>query len=156
MPIDEDECGALYAPDQSRRQQSEGTTMTSERSLLDRIRDSLGNLVTLEIATVVGPVRPSERGVGLNPRLADLDVDWGTNPPVILTKIDLLQGDIRTVMDEEFATGEYQALREFHSAREQEGHALIERNIAVLRELYRLAERLASGEGAPAAEPREP
>lgn len=105
--------------------------------LKTRIRRSLENLTTLEIITAVGHVRyrPGE-GAEEDRRFPDLDYE--RDPKVILSKIDLLQGDIKTVYNEEFVTGDYQGLREFHAAREREGHDIIRKNMEALERLWNL------------------
>ena len=57
--------------------------------LLEKIRNALQNLITLEIVTAVGPITG---GPEKKP-----DIDWSEDPKVILTKIDLIQGDIKTL-----------------------------------------------------------
>lgn len=109
----------------------------SMKELKTRIRDAIENLVTLEIVTAVGQVRGgSGEGEGGGRRAPDLD--YGADPKVILTKIDLLQGDVKTVFNEEFVTGNYQALREFHARREEEGFEIIQKNIAAIERLLNL------------------
>lgn len=113
------------------------------KELKDKIRESIKNLVTLEIITAVGDIRHSaEDSEEDSAHLPDIDYDL--DPKIILTKIDLLQGDIKTVYNEEFVTGKYQALREFHAEREKQGYEIIEKNIAVLERLMSLIN--ASGE----------
>lgn len=107
------------------------------QDLKSRIKASLQNLVTLEIVTAVGQVA-FEAGEGETPARSLPDLDHGADPKVILTKIDLLQGDITTVYNEEFVTGNYQCLRDFHAAREKEGHDIIQKNIAALERLLAL------------------
>jgi hypothetical protein len=100
--------------------------------LLEKLQGALDNLVTLEIVTAVGPIAvPPNR-----------DVDW-TQAKVILTRIKLIEGDIETVFDPAFVTGEYQSLREFHGEREKQGMATIRENIKVLEELFNLATKWA-------------
>ena len=55
------------------------------------------------------------------------------------TTLDLLDGDISTTMHSEFVDGRYTGLREFHAAREQQGHEIIAANVRALRSLARLA-----------------
>ncbi|MBI4300188.1 MAG: hypothetical protein HY677_03555 [Chloroflexi bacterium] len=100
--------------------------------LLTTIKNALEKLVSLEIVTAVGPIKGGET--------SNADIDWDQNPKVILTRIDLLQGDIKTVFDPVFVTGEYQSLRDFHANREKEGHEIVLKNIAALRALYSLAQ----------------
>jgi len=107
------------------------------KDLKTRIRESIRNLATLEIITAVGHVRfvhedDPENGAGKP------DLDYERDPKVILTKIDLLQGDIKTVYNEEFVTGNYQALRDFHAEREKEGYDIVLKNIAALERLLNL------------------
>ena len=103
--------------------------MANHSALIGQIQEALKNLVTLEIITAVGPVKIEEG-------FADIDPEG--DPKVILSKIDLLQGDIKTVYDEEYVTGNYKELKEFHKEREKEGHAIIKGNIATIKELLML------------------
>lgn len=98
---------------------------------LSEIKDALNNLKTLEIVTAVGQVRRTEK-----PRF--IDIDWDKDPKVALTKIDLLQGDITTVYDSEFVTGNYQSLKQFHADREKEGHEIIRKNLEAVKALGQL------------------
>ncbi len=107
--------------------------------LKTKIKESIKNLVTLEIITAVGQVRfegPDKNEKTERSRYPDLDFE--RDPKVILTKIDLLQGDIKTVYNEEFVTGNYQSLKEFHFEKEKQGHEIIEKNIAALEKLLSL------------------
>lgn len=104
--------------------------------LLDTIKNALENLVTLEIVTAVGQIKFQASEQPSNPSERLPDIDFSKDPKVMLTKINLLQGDIRTVLDPAFVTGDYQSLRDFHLAREKEGHDIIQKNLAALKELY--------------------
>ena len=107
---------------------------------LESIKASLYNLKTLEIVTAVGSVQyPSTPPKADELHLPDLD----TSKPYasMLTKIDLLEGDVTTVMNEQFATGDYTSLRAFHQAREEQGHQIIVNNINAIKELLNLALR---------------
>ncbi len=109
------------------------------KDLKDKIKESLENLVTLEIITAVGQVRfepPDKNEDAEKTKYPDLDFE--SDPKVILTKIDLLQGDIKTVYNEEFVTGNYQSLKEFHFEKEKQGHEIIKKNIAALEKLLNL------------------
>ncbi len=106
------------------------------KDLKKKIMESIENLVTLDIMTAVGhvagPAGGSEEGRNLP------DLDYEKNPKMILTKINLLQGDIKTVYHEAFVTGEYQELRAFHATREKEGYKIVLQNIAVLERLLKM------------------
>ena len=99
--------------------------------LIEKIEDALEKAVTLEIITAVGQIKGGPE--------KEAEIDWGQNPKVILTKINLLQGDIETVFDPAYVTGDYQALRDFHMAREKEGYDIVHKNLDALKELYTLA-----------------
>jgi hypothetical protein len=83
-------------------------------NVLDDIRASLGQMVTLKIRTEVGAAKME-------------------------TSINLLQGDITTKIDPEFITGAYQSLRDFHAAREAEAANIVKNNIEALHRLVELA-----------------
>ena len=106
------------------------------RNLKDRILESIENLATLEIITAVGHVKMSAEPDSTKSPSPDLDYD--KNPKIILTKIDLLQGDIKTVYHEEFVTGVYQNLKNYHAAREKEGYAIVKQNMDALERLLKL------------------
>ena len=53
-------------------------------------------------------------------------------PKAMYSKIDLLQGDITSIYDPEFITGEYTDLKEFHQDRESQGQEIIQNNIQTL------------------------
>ncbi len=110
-------------------------------ALVTKIKDSLNNLVTLEIITAVGQVRLKPKsGSSQDPERSFPDLDYDKNPKVILTKIDLLQGDIKTVFHEEFVTGNYQSLKDFHADREKEGYEIVHKNLAALKELLEMVQ----------------
>ncbi len=105
-----------------------------------KIVDSIENLVTLEIVTAVGNVQYGPR----EKRPADAkrhfpDLDYDRDPKIMFTKIDLLQGDIKTVYDEAFVTGEYQQLKAYHATKEKEGYQIVQKNIETLERLLKLA-----------------
>ncbi len=103
----------------------------AEEKVFENIKKAINELVTLRIVTAVGGITKDEKGLPV--------IDYAENPSVILTTINLIQGDITTVFHEEFVTGKYQSLQAFHAAREKEGYELIKANIAVLEKLYAVA-----------------
>ncbi|MFQ5631401.1 MAG: hypothetical protein ACE5I1_21725 [bacterium] len=106
------------------------------KALIDRIKVALENLVTLEIITAVGQVDFNA------PNGPDLDIT--KDPKTILTKINLIQGDIKTVYDPEFVTGNYKELKAFHQTREEQGNQIIMDNLDALMKLFGLAKDLLS------------
>lgn len=116
--------------------------------LLGKIAEKLDRLVTLEIATVVGRPVPNEHGDGYRPPIeADADA--------MLTRIDLVQGDVTTVIPAEFLADNRKELRDFHAEREQRGHAIIQNNLDALARLLELGRSGTPG-SAPAGGGGEP
>lgn len=113
----------------------------AENKTITKLREALENLVTLEIITAVGKVKFPPPNTGNQPHDDHTilpDIDYEQPSKTILSKINLLQGDIKTVFDSEFVTGEYAALREFHAEREKQGHDIIKENIKAIKELVDL------------------
>lgn len=103
-------------------------------SLFQQVETRAQNLVTLEVATTVGPVNWTAR------RPEDLAKDGQGQPSKgMYTRIGLLDGDIMTQMDASFATGELGAIREFHLGQVRQGRAIIKDNIEAAQQLIQLA-----------------
>ena len=114
--------------------------------LLNTLTNALEHLVTLEIITAVGQIKHSPGpGGSMNPAHDLPDIDWDQEPKVMLTKINLIEGDIKTVLDPAFVTRDYHSIREFHLAREREGYEMIHKNLAAIKELYALAREWLAG-----------
>jgi hypothetical protein len=106
-------------------------------NLLDKIKESFERLTTLEIITIVGQIK---LGADLN---SEPEFDGqAQEQKAILTRISLLNGDIRTIYHPEFVTGAYQSLKDFHEKREKEGFEIIKNNIEVLQKLFIFAQEL--------------
>ena len=93
---------------------------------VEKILAGIDNLVTLQITTVVDVAGAKKK---------------------IETSIDLLQGDIRTEMSEEFVTGDYVTLREFHQKREEQGQQIVQDNVDALVKLIELFKKARSEQG---------
>ncbi len=102
-----------------------------ERSLLDRILNKAEDLATLEILTTVGTVEKDAASGRYNAVV-------GANTPAILTKIELIEGDIVTVFHRDTLTGDLEELREIHKEREAQGMQIINDRIAAVKELVKL------------------
>ncbi len=100
--------------------------------LLDRIATAFERLVTLEIVTVVGQASWGAQGYEL-PRADDALTQ------AMVTRIDLVQGDITTVIPVSFLDPAREPLRTFHQSREAEAHQIVKDNLAAVRELIALA-----------------
>lgn len=106
--------------------------------LMNEIKNALKELITLRILTAVGPIQLDSKG---NPKVA-----CDNNTKLILTEINLLQGDITTKLSPEFVTGEYQSLRDFHMSRVNEAQDIVQKNIAAIKSMVELITKIKSAE----------
>ncbi len=116
--------------------------MADLEGLLDNIKNALDKLVTLEIITAVGPVTLKTREGSPAGSFPDV-IECSQKMEIMLTRIDLLQGDIKTVFDPAFFTENYKGLRDFHMEREKQGQAIIKNNVEALKELFNWVKELA-------------
>lgn len=117
-------------------------------AFINKLENSLNQLVTLNIVTAVGAakvVMTSEASGGAKvvmTREADgaatKIVGGEGTTKVIWTTINLAQGDITTVIDPEFQGDSGKEIREFHKSRETQGLEIIRGNISALKELVSL------------------
>ncbi len=99
-------------------------------SLIQDAKNSVNNLKTLEIRTVIGKFKYDAK---------EKKVDFKEGEvKQILTQIDLLEGDITTLMSDDFLEAPYNQIRDFHAEREKRGQEIIEGNIKALKELINL------------------
>lgn len=106
--------------------------------LLEDLKKAVVNAKTLEITTAVGPISWDAAKQEYVPA-ADATVK------AMKTKIDLFEGDILTQMDQEFATGGLQALREFHLKTQGDGKDIVKRNVEALEALFALVLKIKKG-----------
>lgn len=105
----------------------------ANENFISKLQRAVENLVELRIVTAVGSVK---QGTGNQP---DPDIDYSQNPEVILTKIDLVQGDITTVFNPALMAPEYESLRAFHKEREAQGLEIVRKNVETVVELLKVA-----------------
>jgi hypothetical protein len=106
-------------------------------NLLNEIKEAVADFKELRIVTVVGTTQGNN--------VKDLDFSFTGETKTILTRIDLLDGDTSTIIDEAFMTGDFETLRDFHARREENAYTIVRTNIAALRELFSLATSLLEG-----------
>ncbi len=94
------------------------------QSFFDKVLEKAADLSSLTIQTIVGDFTVDENNMKIlaTPQKSDS----------MLTRIDLIDGDITTAMSTKFLEGDYKELREFHAKREQEGRDIIKKNIETL------------------------
>ena len=105
----------------------------ADEGILVKLQRAVENLVELRIVTAIGSVK---QGGGNRP---EPDIDFAHNPDVILTKIDLVQGDITTIISPNLMAPEFDDLRDFHAAREAQGLDIVRKNVDTVIELLKAA-----------------
>jgi len=111
------------------------------KSFFQNVVETLNELKTLRVSTYIGGVK-SGTTISAN----DMKVGQGQDKVIssieitdtMVSKIDLLQGDITTAMTPNFESNN--TLREYHTMREQQAHEIVERNIKVLKSIGGLIE----------------
>lgn len=97
----------------------------------DKTLAALENISELKIRTLVGefefePLDGSSK--------YEIQFKKGGNIEGMISRINLVLGDIDTEISPKFAT-EYEQLREFHLAKENQAHEIIKKNMEVLKEI---------------------
>ena len=107
-------------------------------AFLDDLASKAEQIVNLQIKTIIGEVKfdPDDRSG--NYTLSD-------NAQTMYTSINLLQGDITSVIPESFLSDKLANMRQYHQAREEMGRQIIKDNIECLKELAALVKSLGNG-----------
>ena len=108
-------------------------------TFFERVIDGFNELKTLRVSTYIGTVQPNtsltvedlQDGQGQDVVLSKLNIN-----DAMLSKVDMLTGDITTAMTNEFRDNS--ALREYHSLREQQAHEIVKRNVEVLKSVGKM------------------
>jgi hypothetical protein len=97
--------------------------MSKVDDILKKIEMGLKDVTQLHIQTVMGRLEIKN----------DTEIDFVPNQELdgIISKIDLIDGDIKTQITEKFYE-KYPELVQFHLSREAKGHEIIEGNILAL------------------------
>lgn len=97
---------------------------TKINQIIDGIIDKIKDLTVLNIETIMGNLEVGPDGkINLKP---SEEVEG------IISKIDLIDGDIKTHLTESFYKN-YPELVQFHQSREAKGHEIIENNMEALK-----------------------
>lgn len=99
---------------------------------LEDIKNAMENLVTLDIRTIVGDVSIDDKGK-LRP---------APNAKQIVSRMNLLQGDITTAFPEDFLQPPLDNVRNFHALRERQGMDIVQGNIKALQHFIGLIDTL--------------
>ena len=122
------------------------------------IRTGVHELVHLQIVTAVGDVTVSIKPPGDQPGDGvDIDKVEIQNSSAIVSRFNLLTGDISTTMDTKFTeNGPYNSLLTFHQERETKGEQQIKDNIGVLKEIVKFIWGVENGTFPEESENNEP
>lgn len=108
--------------------------MTKIEELLQKIEAGINDLTQLKIQTVMGLLVTDDKN--------NINFAPGKEIEGMISKIDLLDGDITTQITEKFYQ-KYPELVQFHQSREARGHEIIAENVKALsaivntlREMY--------------------
>jgi hypothetical protein len=106
---------------------------TQFNSFLERIKDSLSRMTTLDIKTIVGDFKLDSKE----------DVQPAGGEYLILeSRINMLMGDITVRMSQELTTSRYDWVRQFHKEKEAHGYQIIQNNIATILSLVNMYQQL--------------
>jgi hypothetical protein len=111
---------------------------TSFENLFERIESAVEDMTTLKIVTAVGNVTISEENKSGDGKGTKRRTEKYENAKAIITRIDLIDGDFETTIDAAFTTAgdaNYSAIYQDHMARINDGHGIVEKNIATLKML---------------------
>ena len=92
--------------------------------IIDDIVEKITDLTVLNIETLMGNLEVGPDG--------KVDLKPAEEVEGIVSKIDLIDGDIKTHMTETFYKN-YPELVQFHQSREAKGHEIIENNMEALK-----------------------
>ncbi len=108
-------------------------TKSSFDQLYEKIEAAVKDLTTLKVITAVGPVDISRKTTTKNGVTEETRVENYQNAKAVLSTIDLIDGDIMTVMDEVFVNDPaYASIREDHLTRIQDAQAIVDKNVKTL------------------------
>ncbi len=113
-------------------------TKSSFDVLYDKIEKAVSDLTTLKVITAVGNVDVSQTAVDQNGEKRVVRAETYQNAKAILSTIDLIDGDISTVMDEAFVNDAgYVGIRDDHLLRVQDAQAIVDKNLKTLLDMVK-------------------
>jgi hypothetical protein len=99
---------------------------------LEDIKNAMDNLVNLDIRTIVGDVTIDDKG--------KMQPNAGSKQ--IVSRMNLLDGDITTAFPEEFLQAPLDSVRSFHGLRERQAMDIVQGNIKALQHFIGLIDTL--------------
>lgn len=117
-------------------------------TFLTNLKEAFEDLKDLKIITVIGPM---EVGIGENQEIT-YESPANGSAKLMVTRIDLIDGDVINIVDPAFVNGDLQNIREFHNEQVQKGNDIIVRNIdAIISLAEKIRDLFPSGEPIPPA-----
>ena len=112
--------------------------MNSFEELHKKIETAVKDLTTLKVVTAVGDVTISKTDVTNDGETHQTRTENYQNAKAILSTIDLIDGDIMTVMDEVFAKDTaYASIRDYHMERIKSAQEIVDKNVQTLLALVK-------------------
>jgi hypothetical protein len=105
----------------------ESKQLSKPDSLSQKLLDAVRSAVELQIVTQVGDVAVSGT-------LDKYEITFAPNGNAIATSINLVQGDITSVVPEKFWAPDQQVVRDFHQAQVEQAKSIVERNLRLIAE----------------------
>lgn len=102
--------------------------MSKLDEFIDKIETGITELATLRIETLMGNLEKTAEGIDLK---ADPEIQG------VVSEINLLSGDIKTKITEDFYKN-YPELVQFHQSRELKGHEILQGNFEALKSIYEI------------------
>lgn len=106
---------------------------SSKNDVWDKLLRGVQSAVELRVITVVG-------GVKLDGSLTDPQVEFGDDmgkvtSNAIVTSINLAEGDITSIVPDQFWAPDKEIIRKFHEQQVSNGHEIVNRNLRLISEV---------------------
>lgn len=111
--------------------------MSTVGEILKKIEDKIEDITVLNIKTVMSPLEIDNEG--------QVKLPAGENVDGMVSKIDLIDGDISTVIAPSFYE-KYPELVQFHQTKETKGSEIIEANMNALKSIVGIISSLGSSD----------
>ncbi len=114
--------------------------------ILKTIENAIEQLTTLEIVTALGSVNLTETNTDGKTSYTLGENIFQPSAKLMVTRIKLLEGDITTIMPDDFCKPEYEWLRKFHAERENQGLETVQNMLKTMKDLAQFAKDMAKGD----------
>ncbi|MDX1655172.1 MAG: hypothetical protein R3310_08150 [Candidatus Competibacteraceae bacterium] len=115
------------------------TVTVQRQNLLAKIAALIDSITTLQVVTAIGPLRLDDGG---QLPAQNQPLRFAPETRFMVTRLQLVQGDIVTVRDPAFDSEDQQELRQFHNDQVAQARQLIKDNMETLRQWYQMLKEL--------------